>query len=749
MSRSTSSTGSTRSRFLGVLFVLCLAAALWATPAFAANGTWNGIDGNWSDSGTWSGGTIADGTGFTAFFTVADIAADQTITLDTVRIIGNITFTDANTPSNNLTISGANTLFLDVTAGTPTIDVTQSGRTLTIGSVIGGSDGLTKSGAGTLILSGVNNYGGTTTIGAGELVATTGATFTPFGTGTVAIGANILTLSPSSTAEHSTLANTLTGTGTLNINPAAGKNMTLSGTLSGFTGTVNVAANTSPAKLVTGSVTFGAGAKVNIASGATWFMNGGTHSNITANIYGTGNGENLGALRMDGGTIDSTSSVVLKANGSVGASSGTGTISAVISDGSGGYSLTKMGAGAIALGAANTYTGATIISGGTLTLAHVDALKFTSGITIAGGATLATTLDGITISKSITLGTTGTTSTVAFSRASSAVGTLTLNGAIGGDGNLTFSTPNVNSGNYVQTIVLGAAGTYAGNTKITTATGYIGNTVTVKAAVANALPTTTVLTLDGGTGSGTSGRTVTFELNGNNQTLAGLTNVTGLSLRNQRVTNSGAPATLTVNNTNDYSYGGSVTTGSVTTTSTITGAIALTKQGAGTFTLAAVAANTYTGATKINAGALSINTVKNLGVSSAIGAPTTIANGLITLGSADTTGTLIYTGAVQSTDRTIQIGTNSATPADTDTGGATIEANGADNAALTFSAANFNTATNAAAGVGANRTLTLQGASTGANTISGIIRNNLASVGTGVLQNGIKPSFSLLNPNVK
>ena len=110
------------------------------------NGTWLGITGNWSAPATWVGGVEADGTDFTANFTGVDINGARTITLDTARTIGNITFTDATTSSHDLTISGANTLTLDRTTGTPTIDVTQSGRTLTISSVIAGNDGLTKTG---------------------------------------------------------------------------------------------------------------------------------------------------------------------------------------------------------------------------------------------------------------------------------------------------------------------------------------------------------------------------------------------------------------------------------------------------------------------------------------------------------------------------------------------------------------------------------------------------------------------------
>ena len=149
------------------------------------------------------------------------------------------------------------------------------------------------------------------------------------------------------------------------------------------------------------------------------------------------------------------------------------------------------------------------------------------------------------------------------------------------------------------------------------------------------------------------------------------------------------------------------------TSSNKTGSLA--KSGLGTVTLSGT--NIYTGTTTISAGTLSINTIANFGSSSALGAP---ASGAIILGGAANTGTLRYTGGVVTSNRTIQIGANSATPVVGDTGGATIQNDGS--GALTFNATNFNTATNAATGTSPTRTLTLQGSNGG--TISGIIQNN-------------------------
>ncbi len=135
----------------------------------ASNGTWGfDADGNWGDSTKWTGNVVASGSGATAFFT-ANLTANRTVTLDAPFTVGNITFTDTTTSSNDLTLAGANVLTLDVISGTPVIDVTQAGRSLTISNVITGTKGLQKNGAGRLAVSGSNTYLGTTTVAGGQL----------------------------------------------------------------------------------------------------------------------------------------------------------------------------------------------------------------------------------------------------------------------------------------------------------------------------------------------------------------------------------------------------------------------------------------------------------------------------------------------------------------------------------------------------------------------------------------------------
>lgn len=260
---------------------------------------------------------------------------------------------------------------------------------------------------------------------------------------------------------------------------------------------------------------------------------------------------------------------------------------------SGAGSLTKSASSALTLGVANpSFTGTITINAGALNLGNVGALGEASGISIAGGATLTTQTNGLSVGVPIALGAPATTSTISFSRNTAAQGSMTLNDIISGAANLTLTTPNVSSGGNMQTIFLGAANNYSGNTTITT--GNINNSITIKALVADSLPASTVLTLSGNNGTG-SGRSVNFDLNSFDQTILGLTNTTGLTSRSQRILNSGGDTvTLTINNSSDHIFSGNINgTG-----------LGLSKSGNGIQTLSG--SNSYTGPTSISEGILSI-----------------------------------------------------------------------------------------------------------------------------------------------
>ena len=330
-----------------------------APNAITASGSWIGdADGtqNWSTTTNWSGGTVADGAGFTADFSTLNITGTRNVTVDTARTIGIINIGDTNgTNSYTFTASGGNSLTLDGngpnaqinqtatslgttvsvplllnsslditnasfsawlaaggisanTAGTKTI--TTSTGPVTISGIIGNGAGVvavTQSGPGTLTLSGNNTYTGGTTVSAG-----------------------LLQLNSSSALGSSSGSLTVNG-GVLNLNDQ-------SVTVGNLTG-----------------------------SGGTIWNNLATQA-VTLSI---GNGNNGGGNYA--GVI---------ADRNIGGGTGTGTVA-----------LTKTGTGTITLSGANTYTGATTVDGGTLLV---------TGSTASGSA--------VTVNNSGTLGGTGTVS---------------------------------------------------------------------------------------------------------------------------------------------------------------------------------------------------------------------------------------------------------------------------------------------------------------------------------------------------
>jgi autotransporter-associated beta strand protein len=144
-----------------------------ATSGHAASGTWTGAAGSgiWGGTGNWVGSTVADGSGFTASFT-SEFTSTQNCTVNTARTIGNITFTDT-TPTHDLNLNlHASNFVLTLAGTTPTINVTQAGRTVTINTITAGTAGITKSGLGNLTLTNAGNtYTGNTLITGGVLNA--------------------------------------------------------------------------------------------------------------------------------------------------------------------------------------------------------------------------------------------------------------------------------------------------------------------------------------------------------------------------------------------------------------------------------------------------------------------------------------------------------------------------------------------------------------------------------------------------
>ncbi len=164
---------------------------------------------------------------------------------------------------------------------------------------------------------------------------------------------------------------------------------------------------------------------------------------------------------------------------------------------------------------------------------------------------------------------------------------------------------------------------------------------------------------------------------------------------------------ITANATQDIS--GTLSIGGV-----VSGTFGINKQGTGG-TLVLTGLNTFTGGTVLRQGTLTVNTLKNYGVPSSLGAP---ATGSIVI-APNNSSTLSYTGTGDTTNRPIQVGGigSAATTA-------TVANNGT--GALVFTAAAFNTPVGITTGSAA-RSLGLAGTfgnTATPNEIQGVIADN-------------------------
>jgi len=230
-----------------------------------------------------------------------------------------------------------------------------TGETVTFGGAdaIAGSGGLTKSGDGTLSITGANNnYSGTTSLLAGTLSVSDSLALGTGGVimdgGTLLAGAaglsvaNALTLDASggtvdTDGNNATLAGAISGTGGLTKTGTGSLTLTGTNTYSG-----NTMVNGGVLSL-SGGAAIGDDSAVTVASGATLSLDG--------------SNETIGSL-AGGGDVDLVAGT-LTVGGDDTSTSFSGTIA-----GAGG--LTKTGAGTFELTQTNTYTGVTSVNDGTL-----------------------------------------------------------------------------------------------------------------------------------------------------------------------------------------------------------------------------------------------------------------------------------------------------------------------------------------------------------------------------------------------
>ena len=521
---------------------------------------------------TGSGTLVINQSGGTMTFTgVSTISSSSTLQLTASNVVATRTMALTGV-TDQLTISG------NVTQGTLT------------GSIVAGNSGQTA--LGTLILAGNNTYAGSTTVSSGILnIRSTNALGSTVGTTTVTSGATLQIQGGITTAaEKLTLSGGSGFAGSNGIHIQTGALVNVSG-VNNFTGLVTLA---------TSAVT------ISSDSGTLNLTNTGT-------ITGAGIGLIL-------------------------AGAGNGSISSIIGTTTG--TVTKNGTGTWTLLGVNTSTGGITINAGTLKLgdgttgswSSVPALAYTgSGVFEYGGAAAASTqaLGTLTLTSGsgvlqVDAPASGTNALTFTSLAAPVLGSglnivspastsVTLTGTTNTNG-IVDPRLTYNGADFAASTagVISAAATTTATSSLTAgnANPYLisgsfaqTNSATVNAALKFASSNT--LTINNG---------ILLTINNGTNAAGGILVTGGVTAV---IANGGGATGLTTGGSGDLVVDTNAASDSlniqVAITSSTTGG--LTKNGAGTLTMSA--ANTYTGATSINAGTLVLGNSTALSTSSA------------------------------------------------------------------------------------------------------------------------------------
>ncbi|WP_170207569.1 autotransporter-associated beta strand repeat-containing protein [Luteibacter pinisoli] len=649
----------------------------------------------------------------------------------------------ATSASSNLVLQGGTIVYtgtsVDIDRGmqitsSSALNVSNAATTLGVSGVITGTGLLQKLGAGTLVLSGANNYTGGTYVRAGILRAnvtnalntgplrlddTAGAQFdlngfntsvavvTGGGTtgGNIALGGATLTTNGASSAGVGMYSGAITGNG--NIVKNTGSVQYLAGTDSTYIGTTTVNAGTLAVQSLTNGGTASSLGASSSAAGNIVIIGG------TLQYLGTGDSTDrlftLGASASSAIDAEGTGALQFTNTGAVayatnntaqtvtltGASTADNSLAATLADnGSGKTSLRKTGTGTwILRNPASTYTGVTTIVGGVL---GVD--KLTNGgtassigassnaaanLVIGSGATLRYTGAGDTTDRLFTLSTGSSviessgTGAIVFSNTGSAAYANSGDRTLGLGGNNTADNTMggsiINGPGGITTVAKNDAGTwlltgnntYTGNTVINGGilqlgnggtTGSIASPSVIVAAGTLAFNRSDAMTLDGtisGGGSVQQKGTGTTVLTATN-TYTGGTSISGGTLQ---LGNGGASGSI-VGNVADNGTLAFNRSDAFGFTGAISGNGGVAQRGVGTTKL--TAANSYKGATSVEAGTLlidgnqagatgatTVQTGGTLGGTGVIGGDVNVANGgILAPGDAGTAGTLTVNGSL-------------------------------------------------------------------------------------------------------
>lgn len=558
------------------------------------------------------------------------------------------------TNKGTLSYTGATAAYtrgFTLNAGGGQIDVTTAATNLTVATnAITGAGGLTKGGAGALIFNTANSYSGSTVIAAGTLRT------------------DVISALPSGT-------NVTVGTSGATSNPGI---LNLNGTSQAIASLTLLGGSTSAAN--SGGVSIGTGGVLTV-NGSVNFETG-SGSTYPSTISG-------GTLNLGGSTRDFNVFNHINSTGDL-------VISSVIANGG----INKLQTGLLRLDGANTHSGDTQVSAGTLVLNNVNALQNSTLNTGASGSQSVTfvvagnniyNLGGLSGADALAIG--GNTISVGSNGSSTSYsGVLSSTGGglvKTGSGTLTLSSTN----------------TYTGTTTVSNGTLQIGNATTTgtlgsgsvinnSALVFNRSNAITVSNVISGNGSLTQAGSDTLTLSSATNSYTGVTNFNAGTVSIGTISDGGTNssigaataassnlvfaggtlaytgATATTNRGMTLNTGGGTinTTNNLGVSGVITGAAVLTKTGAGTLTLSG--ANNH-GGTTVSAGAVAIGNNSALGTGTAtLSDATTLRsdsttarsisnnlaiNGNVTLGDATNTGAISTSGTTNlgSANRTI------------------------------------------------------------------------------------------------
>jgi fibronectin-binding autotransporter adhesin len=557
------------------------------------------------------------------------------------------------------------------------VEVATGTNTFTMSGLINGAGLLTKTGTGNLILTGNNSYAGGTALTAGTITFNTN---TAFGTGTVTTtgGTTLVAgVNDPNSNQVLTLANAFSlgaGTTFLDLQGASFNFLPLGGvTFSGTNLTLNGLVSGDGALDVSdnGRVTLNG---ANSYAGGTIVTNAAVFvGSDTALGTGAVNGSNM-VLGNDSGSLRTLANNFVTSGGIVVTGPNDVTLNGVVS---GGSTITKTSTSTLTLNAANTYTGNTSLIGGRITVGNNAALG--TGILSVSNFPVVTTLaagtTGLALANNVSL------SNNSNLVVESGTGTFTLNGLVFGLGRLT----KIQDG----TLVLNGANTFSGGTTL--------NVGTIQVGTDTALGTNTLVMAD----------STTLQ--------AG---VDALTLANNITTNG-----LGVVDTQAFGF---------TLNGVIGGAGSISKNGSGTLVLNG--ANTYSGGSFINAGAVTVGNNTALGTSIVLMLnDTTLTAGVDGLALANEFNIGNVTVATQGFGFTLN-GPIGGAGLLTKTGSGTLTLNGSNayGGGTALTAGTINIGTGSALGTG---TLTMSDATSLVAASAMTVANNIVTLGVGTIDN--------------